>query len=432
MTAPFFPLDPFTPQRLPLRQMAGELLPAALILRHYHSLKKQEYRRRLPNFHELEKQLRLPQMFLAGGLAALLAGNYLQGPRPQWPHRLGYARLFSLWANYLILADAASDQKELGPEASREFLRQCLVEIFQPVFEGHSRVREVAADLVSRHFDSPWLLTTGGREAPRSPLGSATLRLARLFGQQVAACLSFHHNSEVALGSFALFTERVLILLQGQWASLEQCTDKARPRWEWYRDRVLDAKFTNVLFAPLALLSTSEEQDRRREVLEQGLRLVNALYLHRQLLDDLLDVDSDCREGILGGPAYLLLALEPQDFSRSDPDLLHINGLGALPQIILRWIAAQSPEALTQELATRRAFQQAWLHRPSEAARLLQGSQTVQALLYTIRDPRRIGPIYRQLNNLLAQEPAVALPLRYYQYRCARTFRKMTAQFSSM
>ena len=180
MTAPFFPLDPFTPQRLPLRQMAGELLPAALILRHYHSLKKQEYSRRLPNFHELEKQLRLPQMFLAGGLAALLAGNYLQGPRPQWPHRLGYARLFSLWANYLILADAASDQKELGPEASREFLRQCLVEIFQPVFEGHSRVREVAADLVSRHFDSPWLLTGGGREAPRSPLGSAALRLARM------------------------------------------------------------------------------------------------------------------------------------------------------------------------------------------------------------------------------------------------------------
>lgn len=131
MTALFFPRDPFTPQRLPLRQMAGELLPAALILWHYHSLKKQEYRRRLPNLHELEKQLRLPQMFLAGGLAALLAGKYLHGPRPQWPHRLGYARLFSLWANHLILADAASDQQELGPEASREFLRQCLVEIFQ-------------------------------------------------------------------------------------------------------------------------------------------------------------------------------------------------------------------------------------------------------------------------------------------------------------
>ena len=165
-------------------------------------------------------------------------------------------------------------------------------------------------------------------------------------------------------------------------------------------------------------------------MLELGLSLLNSLYLHRQLLDDLLDVENDCLEGIFGGPAYLLLALGKQDSPPATSDPFQTDVLGALPQTIAGWLSARGPKTLRTEIDASQAFQLAWRRHRPEAAHILKGSQTVRALLHIIKNPHRIKPICRRLNDLLVQEPGAAALLKYYHYRCARTFRKMKANFS--
>ena len=222
MVSSFFPGDPLSRQSLPIRGILRELFPAGFVVQGYYSLKKREYRKCFQNLAGVEKRLRLPEMFFAGGLAALLACRYLHGQDSPWRNRLVYARLFSLWANYLILADAASDQRELGAEASRDFLEQCLAAIFRPVVDANLLFQEVAAGLMARHPSIPWPLTNRAQDVAPSPLGRAALRLAHLFGKQAASCLVFHRDNKAAAGALGLFTERMLTLLQGQRASLEQ------------------------------------------------------------------------------------------------------------------------------------------------------------------------------------------------------------------
>ena len=262
MVSSFFPGDPLSRQSLPIRGILRELFPAGFVVQGYYSLKG--------NMGIVSRTWLgrkngcvCRKCSFAGGLAALLACRYLHGQDSPWRNRLVYVPVLPCGPT-LILADAASDQRELGAEASRDFLEQCLAAIFRPVVDANLLFQEVAAGLMARHPSIPWPLTNRAQDVAPSPLGRAALRLAHLFGKQAASCLVFHRDNKAAAGALGLFTERMLTLLQGQRASLEQEYLDARHQWEWYREEVLDAKFTNVLLAPLALLCTSEEQTRRR------------------------------------------------------------------------------------------------------------------------------------------------------------------------
>ena len=172
---------------------------------------------------------------------------------------------------------------------------------------------------------------------------------------------------------------------------------------------------------PRLLLDFTRTQTARRQVLERGLHLVNALFLHRQLLDDLLDLESDSCAGILGGPAYLLLALNRPAAADSSGE----SRLSDLVQVLRGRMAAAGPGALEEERETARAFGQAWPAHGSAAAALLKGSRTVQALLGHLTDPARTAPIHRQLQELLLQEPGAAPAISYFHHRSARTCRKL-------
>ncbi len=435
-----FPLIPVTPSSLsirnslskrpfPLGEVLGELPVVVATLLEYAALQNKEYRNNLEDFAKLEKTLRLRKMYVAGGVAASLATHFIHGRRQGWRDRMVYARLFSLWANYLILADAASDQRELGLEASRSLLQYCLAEIFSPLVAQDQSRQEILSLQMDRHLGATWPVTVGSLERPPSPAGRVALILAGLFGEQAALCLGLGGDRQGLSRRFALFSARVLALLAGQGESLHQMADEARDQWVWYCEQVLDAKFSNILFAPLVLLGHSDKQDRQREVLERGLKLINALYLHRQLLDDLLDLERDCLDGILAGPAFLLVAVGQERSPSAGPNFPQADTLCALPEIISHRLAAQGPEALQGERAASQAFQVAWRRDRQEAARILQKSQMVATLLQILVDPGRIAPVERQIQNLLAQEPGAAAALKYYQYRCARTFRKVQANF---
>ena len=175
-----------TPRPLPWRGMVREFLPLMVSCRNYLSVRADIYHRYLPDPARLEKQLRLRTMFLAGGMAGALASRYLHGGAGGWRRRALTASLFSLWANYLILADAASDLRELGQEASEVFLTQCLKTILGPLLRGEERLLELAPGFPGH----PGKADQVGLEAGAgTPLARAALCLAARFGDAAAACL---------------------------------------------------------------------------------------------------------------------------------------------------------------------------------------------------------------------------------------------------
>jgi hypothetical protein len=406
------------------RKIAPTALMCAL---RYHFVMKRGVLAAAGVSDEEATHLRLRELFIGGGVTAGLACAYIQGRRGPWIRASTFRHLFSLWANFLILADAASDSRELGRESSAALLRTCRSEILQPMGWTEEALKSLAGGLDS--FGPETQNAGENLEAGRaSRFAQASIALAREFGSTAASCLQSTASRQLIRSNSELFLTRLASLLRGQLESLNQFLLEDRYDWAWYRSQVLDAKFANILLGPLVLLARTEIEVARRIDVEKGLLLVNRLYLHRQIMDDLLDVRSDCEDGILGAPAYLLMRLATAAEPSEPAPLQPSPGLEDLSLVLARRIAARGPQATAQEKERARFFKTLWSQDRAAAASQLIGSETVRELLAVLEDPKRTRPITAELDALLRDAPDLVDVIGLYYHLCARSFRRLKSE----
>ncbi len=411
--------------------LANTVLSLSRLNLEYYKIKKEDRRVSFRISPNMEKQLRLKEMFLAGGLAGALASQYIHGNKSRaWLNRWRYSVLFSLWANYWILVDAAADFKEVDDAASKTLLLNCLKEMLKPIV--NIQFKDYASTKIGQYFgdeqrDIFWNALTDYQ----TPFARISVLYAKRFGEVAESCFGPGEPDKISSNVVKLFIERTVALHKGQFDSFEQSVLDEGHNWKWYRSNVLDAKFSNILFAPLSLFGQNDVEISRRKTLEKGLMLVTELYLHRQLIDDFLDIESDCLEGNLGGPAYLLLA--SSRLSREEPDNypMDTSTLDNLDRIIYMRLRSDK-EALAKEEERAQEFEKTWGINKEMAARILLNSGTVSILRDIIEDPERMKPYYQQIQDILMVETRAVLPIGYYHLRCVRSFNKLKERLDNI
>jgi hypothetical protein len=269
-------------------------------------------RRGIPISADEVRRLHLRRMFVAGAAGGFLASRYAN-PRVWQPaFHLLHARFCALWSNWLIAADAAMDEQHLDRRASLELLGRGLLAAFSGTARPAAGDAALAADL--RLLGKPLAIPPSGLYYPFEPrfrfenfsvllaveLGRVLAELRAAYGVRAPTGVFDRHVDE--------FRRRFLELVDGQVRSLEMARLDDEHDLGWYVE-VLDGRFMNVLLAPPAVFMALGEAERGREQrLERCFLLTNQLFFHRQVLDDLLDLDSDTEEGLAGTLHYLVVS----------------------------------------------------------------------------------------------------------------------------
>ncbi len=268
------------------------------------------------------------------------------------------------------------------------------------------------------------------------------------------------------------FYNRTGLLICGQLKSLEQKQLDMRRDWRWYLD-VLNDKTLNVLLAPLSIFLDCRGYRMPGITLKKMFWQTNQFVFHRQVVDDLLDIDSDIDEGNAGTPIYMLIgqgnigcALLQNDCRINSQIAAEIARSGLLldftwhgreaslrcggpiggpphPELFTqdslevwaRYALANTPEELgdsLSDLAGRAGPRchtviEAWGHRDKKTIlSTIAGSGILARIVYTVADSRNTSIIDQGLRNVGDDEARNVLYLFYARSR--NSYRKALEQ----
>lgn len=263
---------------------------------------------------EDRRRYRLLRRYTAGAAAGYLASRYGLARSSALRQRLLYADVAALWSNFLIAADGAMDSKALSLSESVALLRAAFHALYDPVQSGLPR--DVRSSIADRYFQ---VFATAYGQPPDAlsyrpdhafRLERYAVATASQLGSRIAEIQTGYLGSASAAPfstALAEFYHRALDLADGQLASLEQTLVDDEHDWGWYRN-VLDKKLVNVLLAPFSLLVNPSSQINPGEVARQYFSLINRVFFHRQVLDDLLDFEEDLASKTANSLIYMLVS----------------------------------------------------------------------------------------------------------------------------
>jgi hypothetical protein len=239
------------------------------------------------------EELHFDSRMYRGAYWGSLVGPYIVAGDARVPVniRLAWGELVGLWLMAMISIDAALDFGSCDRSEAQSFLDHCLAVL--------ERSENSSLTL------PPFPLRGSEEQAKHS--GSIALRLCAMV-HQLRGQEEFHRSegcsSQNVMDAFLHESAR---FLRGQMTGLQQRVWDDDRRWPWYWRTVVDQK-NHCVFAPLVLGTGSKEAAARYALFLALFSSLNSAYVHWQLLDDIADIDEDCRCGIVGAPGYMLLS----------------------------------------------------------------------------------------------------------------------------
>lgn len=256
---------------------------------------------------------KLGRRFALGATAGFLAARYSLSANGGLKDYLLHADVFSHWSSFLVTADAAMDSKALPLEESKELLRRC----FHALFETP---RGTYTELETPHIRQLYFENFGEELLPLqiAPYQRTTehrfenyaIEMASAVGNRLSGLACRRQNAGLEnefLRCLQDFYARTLSLIAGQLASLEQMIVDRDHDWGWYRN-VLNSKSMNVILALLGLFADQTAKGKPAEKMTTCFYLINQTFFHRQVLDDLLDVEEDVLCGAANSLVYMVMS----------------------------------------------------------------------------------------------------------------------------
>lgn len=253
------------------------------------------------------RALQLQRRFIAGAAAGYVASTQaLQQPffaRTNFIH----ADVCAYWSNCLIAADATMDEEALSlPEVRRLFGESYAAMSRQIEPDLPIDVRRRLAFRSAALFGAD--VADGGRPPtdPGSRLRRYTLHTAAVIGDRVSrlACL---HGVPALASALEQFYSRTLDLMAAQLETYDQSIVDDAHDFNWYRS-LMHRKFMNVLLVPIALFADPAAGLYPEEPMRLAFHLLNRNFLHRQILDDLIDFDEDVANHVANTLIYVLVS----------------------------------------------------------------------------------------------------------------------------
>jgi hypothetical protein len=260
------------------------------------------------------RRYQLARRFALGATAGFLASKYSYGWRHALRLNLLHADAFGHWSSFLITADAAMDSSRMSRDASVALLRRCFHALIDP---ARGKGLSFDASAISEEYVHVFgaAMNEGTSYSAKIAaidhgLGRFAGEMASVVGRRLAGIADLHRGAgrgddfKVALEEFYI---RTLSLIDGQLSSLDQMLVDQEHDWGWYRG-VLNSKSMDVLLTLLSLFVNSARRRHPAQNMKTCFFLVNRTFFHRQVLDDLLDIEEDISSGTANSVVYMIVS----------------------------------------------------------------------------------------------------------------------------
>ncbi len=314
------------------------------------------------------------------------------------------------WGLLILVIDAVSDVEQ----AEDEYCEKLNVVCFKLLFEKLAEANQVyekefvsSITLILKHS-----LHDIEKFNPVTPLSSISIFLAKRIKRKMNWVSPV--NKKVPLEITLRAIRECAILCKGQIDSFKQKKCDDLHDIDWYCDNVLYNK-TIYIYSFIYLFPQTELEGLDAIKLGDALLTVNDMYLNRQLLDDLNDIEIDTHDGIYAGPSYILC----NKFGKQKHNSPLSNYL--VSEVMKRNVTApyldQNAELFGRYLKTS----------PSKAIQALFESGIPNALIEMIEDEHRYQNSYKNLLNTLQDNPKTKLLATLFYYRCGKSLLKAKA-----
>lgn len=236
---------------------------------------------------------------IKGGLSGWLLAYSLNGSIKTCPDfAFSSAKLFSYWGLLLIYLDKYSDnfdETEIDSKGMHLFVSDMIVDTIskwdnsEDFYSGKYLKWKHGLDIVSL-----------SKELIPSEIIFLTSRFCSLLDEVNSMSNNFINNKD----KFNNFSSELILLMNAQLNSFNQKGFNKKFDIVWYKQVVLENKFK--LFSPLFHVIGIDSM-KSNKILNEYLDKINDVIVHRQILDDFIDIEEDMKSGILGFPAYILL-----------------------------------------------------------------------------------------------------------------------------
>lgn len=229
----------------------------------------------------ISRRCKLLKYYVVGSLIGRAVSRYvLRGEVPRRATGM-YSRIGGAWGNCLIAADSIIDADRLPPRVAFRLLRT-----------------------VGEH-----LRGKANTSALDNAVARFSCRMAREVYEGLHSMRRFANSDSQRIQIEAVITRFYAdwkLLCHGELRSIRQRSQFGGSNWRWYLD-LLETKTMTLIIAPVRLTARTSRAHLRADAVVNGIRAINELFYHRQVLDDFIDVEQDAEDGIRGAPVYMLL-----------------------------------------------------------------------------------------------------------------------------
>lgn len=384
-------------------------------------------------FRKASKQLPLISYFIKAYVAGLMCGGAVKDKEDNV-----FALFVAIWASLLIAMDAASDFQQISTSDTEKLLEQTTLFLSEVIYLKDNVLcydKEISDDYLIAA--DRWM---------SSEYANLSIALATQLSTVLFRVISTGDNLTQLRSNIAEFERNLKELARGQHCSLKQIFGEREVTWEYYVNNIMDRKFANIFTTPLSVLPTNSSQAVRRDDLLLEFGSVNGIYLHRQMLDDFLDIEEDIRNGAVAAPLLILLTLPSyRDGEPFDLISLYENEADVAPMQFAKYYQAKLTVAgdLALKEALRSAVKAKSIVESLNAQHQTIADETASCLLDCIRASRvvdiYIDLVEARVKNLRLRRLGLFSHFRmdgsgrlgkYYYYRCQKSFQMLKRKWN--
>lgn len=358
-----------------------------------------------PHTRKSFKAVNLYKYYITSGVIGFISCDSIKR-NPSYFIKLKYSFLTMDWGLLILLIDAVSDIEKPNKAYSRQLNLKCyqilcdsLIKLNETYRATYKEVYKSIFREENAHFDFN----------PETPLTELSL----FFATKIKNKMSWILPKDGKQNSIQILNKAIFegaLLCKGQIDSIDQIYCDETHNFSWYCNEVIYNK-TVYIYSFMYFFATDDEEGEKAENVGKALLLANDMYLNRQLLDDMNDIEIDTHDGIYAGPSYLLCSgfKIHSDNSLEKEIINHFR-----KKLVNNYEVEKNAEQFKNHICKT----------PSKSVLAIFASPIPSGIIQIIEDENRYRIHYYQYSYFVQEHPKESRLSALFYYRCGKSLKK--------
>lgn len=362
---------------------------------------------------KLIARLKIKKYFLSAGVSGALISRCIHGDsKIAKARRVDYSILFSYWAVLLIALDSYSDLEHIDKQRAISANLKIAGVIIERMIRQNILIPEIKLNSFYKWLNSYDADLLSNED---SSMMSFITYFTEKFSDSMISCLKHEESEEIVAQNTLQIIDALMKLMNAQINSLNQSVCSEIYDWDWYSTNVLRSKFDYIFISVLKIFPQNEIQARRINYLLEGIEAVNEIYLHRQILDDLIDFEEDIDNEIFATPSYILMAYD-------------LNKMNSNKEIFVSEILEKIKASGKY---TKGDFIKSWNVKNFRLCKaLIRQSGILKYFVEVIENEKRTMEISKKISDVMDECPEIRDCILIYFSRAVKSFKNFKKKYS--